>query len=336
MLRSPRLTVLLLALAGSPALVACGGGGGDDSTKKLLKDTFANSDKVRSGRLDVTLSVKTDGLRGLKQPIRATFGGPFQKPAPKSVPRFRFELGVSAGGRPFTAGTTSTGDRVFVSLQGSDYELPAAQAKTFRDSFSQVQGLAQLPSGNAPWLVDAKDEGDADVAGTATTHVSAGVDVRGLLDRLARNAKNRTARLTDAQKQSVVDAIKHPRFDVYTGKADKILRRLRIAFRIEVPADTRAQAGGLKAADVVLDYAIADLNRPQRIVAPTRLRPVSELTTRIQALSAVLQQALGGLGGGGASPGGGASAGQAQRYNECVQAAGTDQTKAQQCAKLLK
>jgi hypothetical protein len=331
MLRSPRLTVLLLALAGSPALVACGGSSGDDGTTKLLKDTFANADKVRSGRLDVTLSVRTDGLPGLKKPIRATFGGPFEKPAPKSVPRFAFDLGLSAGGRPFTAGTTSTGGKVYFSIQGSDYELPAAQAKVFRDSFSQVQGIAQPPSGDAPWLTDPKDEGDADVAGAPTTHVSAGVDVRGLLDRLGRNAKNRTARLTDAQKQAVVNAIKHPRFDVYTGKQDKVLRRVRIAFRLEVPADSRAQAGGLKAADVVLDYAIADLNRPQRIVAPTNLQPVSELATRIQALSAVIQQVLGG----GAS-GGGASSTEAQRYNDCVQTAGADQAKAQQCAKLLK
>jgi hypothetical protein len=336
MLRSPRLTVLVVVLAGTSGPLGCGGGGGDEGTKKLLTDTFANSDKVRSGRLDVSLNVKTEGLRGLTEPIRATFGGPFEKPAPTSVPKFKFDLGVSAGGRPFTAGTTSTGDRVFLALQGSNYELPAAQAKTFRDSFSQVQGIAQPPSGDAPWLVDPKDEGDADVAGTPTTHISAGVDVRGLLDRLGRNTKNRTARLTDAQKRAVVNAIKRPRFDVYTGKKDKILRRLRVAFRIEVPEDSRAQAGGLRAADVVLDYSIADLNRPQRITAPTALRPVSELTTRVQALGAVIQQALGGLGGGSAAPGGGASAGQAQRYNECVRAAGADQAKAQKCADLLK
>ena len=146
----------------------------------------------------------------------------------------------------------------------------------------------------------------------------------------------RRARLTPAQKQRVVDAIRRPRLDIYTGKADKILRRLRIAVRIEVPADSRAQAGGLTAADVVLDFAIADLNRPQRISAPTDVRPVTELTARLQALSAVIQQALGGLGGGSPGRGGGASAGKAQSYNDCVQAAGADQAKARQCAELLK
>jgi hypothetical protein len=100
-----------------------------------------------------------------------------------------------------------------------------------------------------------------------------------------------------------------------------------------VPLDSRAQAGGLRAADVALDYAIVDLNRPQTIAAPAHTRPVSELATRLRALTSLVQGAFGGLGG--SAPGAGSSAAPAERYNRCVRDAANDVAKAQRCASLL-
>jgi hypothetical protein len=330
-----RLTALALVLAGTAALAACGGGSSDDGARQLLRDTFRNATTVRSGRVDVRLTVKTDGLPGLRRPIRVTFGGPFDRSAGASAPRFDFALGLSAGGRPLTAGATSTGHRVFFSLQGADYELPAAQAKAFRDSFSQVQGIAQskpTSTGDVPWLTAPRVEGSGDAAGTPTTRISADVDVRRLLDGLTRRPSGRSA-LSVAQRDQVVRAIERPRFVIDTGKRDKVLRRVRVAFRLVVPLDSRAQAGGLRAADVALDYAIVDLNQPQTITAPAHTRPASELATRLRALTSLVQGAFGGLGS--SAPSARPGAAPAERYNRCVRDAGNDVAKAQQCASLL-
>src|SRR4051812_9303235 len=147
-----RLPCVLLALLAALTLAACGGD--SKSARKLVKETFGNAQKVKSGKVDVKLDLDVQGVPGLDKPVTVAFGGPFERPE-KGAPRYDFDVTASAQGRTFTAGATSTGQAGFVSVQNTDYALPAAQYKRLNDSYKQVSGITQPKAsgnGDLPWL----------------------------------------------------------------------------------------------------------------------------------------------------------------------------------------
>jgi hypothetical protein len=361
-LRPSFVAVLLALVAGALGLAACGGGD-DDDAKKVISETFSGDKKVTSGKVDLRLSFKAEGSSQLgDQPITLKLSGPFQSQGPKQLPQFDFDLSLGLGaGRNFTAGAVSTGDQGFLKFQNQTYAVPEDVFAQFKQGFErsqqQQQGSKENPTfaslGVNPsnWLVDPKDEGDADVAGTATNHVSAGVDVNKLLDDVNKilsragqlgvsQAQRLPQQLTPQQRKSVEDAIEDATIDVYSGKEDKTLRRLTVELRFKVPENRRQQASGLSGGDVTFDLVLADLNQSQTISAPANPKPFSDLTQ-------ALRQTLGGLGGvggaGGASGSGGSTGGtgttggdtRAQEYAKCIAEAGGDIAKAQQCQALL-
>ncbi len=78
-----------------------------------------------------------------------------------------------------------------------------------------------------------------------------------------------------------------------------------------------------------LDLTIAGLNERQAIGAPAAARPIGDLTAALQQVLAQAQA----HGGGTAGPG--SSSSTQPKYDACVQAAGSDIAKAQECASLL-
>jgi hypothetical protein len=351
-----RLPCVLLALLAALSLAACGGGD-TKSGRKLVKETFGNAQKVKSGNLDVKLDVNAEGVKGLDKPVTVTFGGPFERPD-TGAPHYAFDLTASAQGQSFVAGAVSTGKQGFVSVQKTNYVLPPAQYKRLNDSYKSVSGITQpkaTGNGDLPWLEKPKNKGDETVAGAETIHVSAGVDVQRLLDDLEKRQGGQGQKLTDAEKKQVVDAVKNPRFDFWTGKDDKVLRRVLVTFRLDVPEAERSRFQGLSSVAVKLDNTLSDLNEPQTITAPPSARPVAELSAKVQKLLQQVQALTGaaGAGGTGGTPGtttpsttppsvpgssgsGGATSGQADKYTECLQSAGTDVAKLQKCQALLR
>jgi hypothetical protein len=343
----------LVALAAVP-LPGCGGGGGED-VEKVLGETFGGDKNVRSGRLDLTLTLETRGLPQLSRPVSVRLTGPFQSQGRRDIPRFDFDLSLNASGQSFRAGAVSTGTAGFLEFQGRPYAVPANVFASFRQGYQRSQGqrrgrdnpsFASLGVDPRDWLKDAEDEGEADVGGAKTTHVSAGVDVPRMLvdvNKILQRAgqlgvaQNRQlpSRLTPAQRKKVADAIEEARFDVYTGRDDRILRRMVVDVRFEVPARERAGLNGLEGGRVRFDLQIAGLNQPQRIRAPRAARPFAELTAQLRSVLG-----RGDAAGGGASPApapGGGTGGdaKAQRYLRCLQQAGGDIARAQRCRSLL-
>ncbi|MDX6650120.1 MAG: hypothetical protein QOJ97_2071 [Solirubrobacteraceae bacterium] len=354
----------LAALIGALGLAACGGGGSGANVDQVLKETFSGNKKVRSGKVELKLSIKAEGARNLGGPIELKLTGPLQSQGAKQLPKFDFDLSLAASGQTFKAGAVSTGDAGFLKFQGQAYTVPAQIFTQFKQGFeraqnqkngsAQNQSFASLGVNPKNWLKDPKDQGEADVGGAKTIHISAGVDVAKLLDdvnRILSRARGQLGgqgarlptQITPQQRQAVRDAVRDVSFDVYTGKDDKTLRRMTIKLKFKVPQKNQAKAQGLTGGEVAFDLTINDLNQPQTISPPANPKPFSELTT---ALRGVLG-GLGGLGGGGATgtgttttppATGGATGGDqsAQQYLQCLQQAGGDVAKAQKCAALLK
>jgi hypothetical protein len=56
-----------------------------------------------------------------------------------------------------------------------------------------------------------------------------------------------------------------------------------------VTGEVSAELGDLRSAHVVLTLTYADLNQPQRIVAPTVVKPYSQLSARLHSLVQTLE-----------------------------------------------
>jgi hypothetical protein len=349
------LTAALVALAGIAA--GCGGGGGSgEDIDKVLDQTFGRDKKVDSGKLDFNLQAKLEGIAQLSRPVTVKVGGPFEGLEERvkdtgRLPRSDFDVVADAGGQRIQAGFTSTGDKLYVGFQGRDYVVPDAQFERFKRQLQRAQAQADKSEqrdlstfGIDPrdWLKDAKDEGTEDVGGVSTIHISAGVNVEKLLDDFDRlldradqlglspqQQQQLPQRIPPAVRKQIVESVKDAKLDVFTGKDDKVLRKLQLDLRFEVPENLQRQAQGLKKGDIELSYQINELNQPQTITPPKSPRPLSELQRQFGS------SGFGALGGAGSSGGGQASSGQSRRYLKCVERAHGDQ-ELQRCANLLR
>jgi hypothetical protein len=338
-----RLLLVLLLLLPAGLLTACGGEDRPSTPQGVLQDTFGEDHPIRSGDLRLGLDLDLQGVQGLEGPVRVALRGPFQTTGERSLPKFAFTLDLGAGGQTLRAGAISTGDRGFVTFQGQAFELPAENLEQLKRGYAQSQSQRGSTGPQGPsfgslgirpltWLTDPKDAGTEDVGGTATRHVTAGVDVPRLLTDVSRlldraeglqieGAGEVPGGLTAAQRRQITDAVRRARLDVWSGKDDGTLRRLRLVVDLD----------GKPSGRIALDVTIAGLNSDQDVQAPEGARPLSELT------GAAGLPGLGGdaAGSGGATGAAGAAAQAPQAYLDCVGRAGQDVARLQDCARFL-
>ena len=333
-------------------LSSCGGGDDQESVEDLLDRAF--SGEIRSADLKLDAEIELKGL--LKDPIKIEAEGPFRTNDGK-LPSADIELrvGSGGGGQTITSGVLTTGDRVFLKFQDVYYEQPPAQVRETNRSLRKNGGRNAKPLGELgldprSWLAEAKDEGDAEVGGVDTNHVSGTLDVTRLMRNLnkfvSRSAgalgagDQQPPRLTGADIRGLSEAVKDPSFDVYVGKQDDLIRRVSGRIEFNIPEDDQAGLGGLKSGSIVFSVELRDVNGDQEIEAPTHSRPLSKLTDSLGG-------AIDALGAGGAtSPepgpeeggedGGTSDADQFRQYANCLDKARPEDTEElQRCAELL-
>jgi hypothetical protein len=349
MARSYRAPLLLCVAFLAAALAACGSGSSKDAEETLNK---AFSTPIKSARVDLEVTIKLDGIKQLKDPVKLSVQGPYESGGKQTIPKADWDIAASAAGQNFSAGFISTGQNAWVQFQGQSYEVGSAAVAQLNQQIaqagknSQKKGLSQFGIDPRDWLENAKSEGTDSVGGVETEHVSATLNVGKLLDDLNRVVKQaggsvsstRPSQLTDAQKKQIQDVVENPTFDVYAGKDDNVIRRLSADIAFKVPSDKQAQVGGLKSGTVSFSIDFADVGQPQSITPPANAKPLSELTAQLGGLSGL----LGGAGGGTAGSSSGSSSGSPsaaalQRYSACLQKADpTKPAELQKCAEFVK
>jgi len=344
---------LLVPLFAALALASCGGGDDKEDVQEILDRAFSSS--IESADLKVDASIQLKGSPGLDKPVRITAAGPFRTNEDK-LPSVDIELkvGTDGGGQTITTGFLSTGDRAFVKFQDVYYEQPASQVAKANRSLSENKGkrgsLRSLGLDPRSWLGEAKDEGEEEIGGVTTRHVSGTLDVEAVMRNLNRFVRRSGAALGDATGQAppaplsaedirkVAEVIRDPTFQVYVGEDDDIIRRVAGKIDFDVPEESRQDLGGIEAGAIEFQVQFDDVNGDQEIEAPTRARPLSALTES--------------LGGGGTLPGlGGGDSGSTtpsvpdnatpeaddfEKYKDCLDKARPEDTEAlQRCADLL-
>jgi hypothetical protein len=331
--------LVLVLLAGLLVLSACGSdSSNDESVDSLLRETFASDKTVDSGRLNVQLDADVKGVETFQGPIRLSLRGPFESSGDDELPQFDFTLGITTGGRSISAGGVSTGDKGYLRFNDQAYAVSDEDFEQFKKGYAEAQKQAKSEEGDTPtlgalgidprkWLTNPQKVGDGeDVGGAEVHHITAGVDVPRLLDdvnRVLARASDATGgnedvpqSLTEDQQRQIEEAVESAKVDVYTGKDDQTLRKLDINVVLRKTAEI--DGGTLR-----FTLQIDDLNEDQSIEAPEGARPIEELTG-----SGAPQ---GGDGGGQAAPMPGGN----DEYSQCLQEAGSDIAKLQECRELL-
>lgn len=356
-----RPLVVLVVLACVPALVACGDdkGGSSASAEAILKDTFGQNKDVKSGRLDVKLRIDTQNVPSITQPVSIGLSGPFASTGAASLPKFDLRADLDVNGQRLSGGAVSTGEQGFLLFQGQAYEMGKELYDQFRKGYadqakcnkSKGSGVSLSSLGVDPqrWLTGVKKVGSQDVGGVQATHLTAGVEMPALLDDVNRvlgrtdlksdpcagpGQPDKTApqQLSSTERKKILDTVKSARVDLWSGDDDRILRRMNVVVKL---------SDGRQSGDLSFDVAIGAINAQQSIDAPKDAKPLSALTGQLGGQIPGLSGATGSSGAsgsGGASASGsgsGSSGGTSSQYLDCVNGAGQDVAKLQQCADLI-
>jgi hypothetical protein len=347
-LRPVRRIAFVLLLLGALGLSSCGGGGDDkESVESLLDRAF--STPIHSADLKLQAKIELNGL--LSDPLQIQAEGPFRTNKDK-LPSANIDLEVGTGtGQTISSGVLTTGDRVFVKFQDVYYEQPAAQvaktnARIAARGKKSGQSLSELGLDPRSWIAEAKDKGDATVAGAETRHVSGTLDVtrlmRNINEFVSRSASalgsggQAVPKLTAADIAELAQAVKDPSFDVYVAKQDGTIRRVSGRIEFDVPDADRQGLGGLTGGTITFSIELRNVNGHQKIEAPATSRPLEQLTK-------TLGSTIGALGGGATSSAPSNSAGgdgsgdsDFDRYAKCLDKAKSNDTEQlQRCADLL-
>jgi hypothetical protein len=372
-------TVAAAVAVASLLMIGCGGG--TQNVASLLKQTFGPHPPVHSYKLDLAIGIDVHGVKSLSKPLALRLVGPYVNSAPRQLPRFNLDVAVNGGGQTFAATATTTADKAFITIAGTPYLLPDQLFQQFKSGYSQAS--AQTPKqssssfsalGLSPsnWLLNPRRLADAPVGDAETIHIAANVDVPRLLQDVSKllgratqlgiSVPNAPRSITPQQQQAIAQAVKTASVDIYTGRDDRVLRRLSVAVSLAVPAQSRRLVGGLQSGTISVDYSRTQIDKITTISTPANAHPLSEL---LNAAGAGRSGALNGLAGaatagsvaglapvggtqtggagaaqsGAAAPTGGASqaAGSAapRAYLGCLSAAKGDIARIQACAPLL-
>jgi hypothetical protein len=336
------------------AVSACAGTGNGSSgnsasgsvstAQSLLRQSLQGEHRITSGVLSLRATVTPHGSTAASTPITVSFGGPFQNLGSGRGTESDFTVAVAAAGQRLSLALRTTATAGYMRLDGSWFRLPAKQFAQLRKSLagSGGSGPAALPGLSVSplrWLRDPQLLGNATVDGTQTTEVRARIDIGALATELgtllAKEATNPALRtsglptkLTANERRQLVSELRAPTVELFIGSADHTLRRAALDLNLKVPAKTASKLPGVSSVGVAVTVDYAELNRPQTITTPTRVKPYSQLGQQLSGLEQSLEGSAEGTTSGSAS-------GQHGSYDECLQQAGSNLTELQKCASLI-
>src|SRR3954451_17038179 len=261
------LAVSILSLALVAGCGDSGGGGSSEDARALIDKAFKAS--IPSADMTLNIQAKVNGVAQLSQPISLKVAGPYQSNGKGKLPSFNWQVSVSGGGQAFSGGIISTGDNTFVNFQGTNYEVGKEQVAQANQQLGQrtdgSKSLKDFGIDPQAWVQDPKDEGDEDVNGVSTTHVSAGVDVARMRSDFNKTIQqaggamgaNAPSQLTPDQISQVSQVVKDPKFDLYVGKDDSKIRRIAVSVGFEFPSEARSQFQGAEVGTISfsIDFA---------------------------------------------------------------------------------
>jgi hypothetical protein len=252
--------VLLLASA-------CGGG---ESAPEALSKTSANLGKIRSGDLSVELLFSAKGGEragfSLEGPFAFRQGG---------LPEAELDYTQIAGGRTATQTFIMTGGKAYVRIHGTTFELPEATAARIRGAVGVAGGLGVIDLSR--WVEDPKLSDGGEVGGADTDRINAKLNVPATVSGLVALASQfggttPLPALSGASAEQIERAVDKATVDVWTGKDDRLLRKLEISLAFS-PSAASEDVQGLVEAAMHFTLGISNPNEKVTVETPTGVQP---------------------------------------------------------------
>jgi hypothetical protein len=266
---------LLAFLLAALALASCGGGG-EESATDILSETADNLGEIRSG--DLSLELLFSAKEGERQGFRLE--GPFSLEGGELL-EAELDYVQIAGAEEAQVKFISTGGKAFVEVDGTAYELPPELVAEIKEATADLEtdGLGErIELGN--WIENPKRAEGGTVGGADTDRIAADLSlvnvVNGLMEIAAGFRGTESPPKVEGQSADQLRrAVDAARIDVFTGKKDRLLRRLVISieFSPEAPEDVKSIFG----VAVDFDFAISDPNKDVSVSPPENVRPYSDL-----------------------------------------------------------
>lgn len=254
------MTRRLLILAGAALLAGCASGG---SAGPVLQQTATKLDTIESGVLSVSVRMEPKDGEELGYDIR----GPIRLAKDGELPAADVEYTQVANGESDTVRLVLAEDGSgWVERAGRRIDLSEKQLAELRESGSLLgeNGLETLSF--EQWIVDPELSDGPD----GTDKVTADLDVATAMAGLSAlsGVLGQDVRLTAAQRTQVADAVDESSFELLTGKDDRLLRKLALAFTLgaDVPEDLREAIGDdAVGAGFSFELELDDVNEPVEI-----------------------------------------------------------------------
>jgi hypothetical protein len=263
-----KLVVLSLA-ALALALGGCGGGG-SNSAEEALAETAENLGEVTSGDLSFRVAASSD-----ENEIGFELDGPFDLGDKSGLPVAEIEYTQIAGSETATATFISTGEEAFVRIDDQTYRLPEDQVAEFGGGGAQGAGLGELRIDG--WLENPELSDGGDVDGDETDKIVADLNpvaaANDLLALVGALQGDEPVQLEGRSAEQLENAVESSRIEVFTGKDDRILRRLVIEADFAATVPRELQDLTLPEAHFELVLELTKPNEDVEVEAPSDAQP---------------------------------------------------------------
>jgi len=206
----------------------------------------------------------TFGMGSKKNTVRTN--GAFESAGPKEMPKAEVQVNAEVPGYNGRAGFVTTGKRAWFTRGNVGYAVPQAAwskiVKARADGTPPTTKAPKLDVNPSGWLKNVKSEGNEQMDGVQVTHVSADVNSAAAIAEVFKSLDTAGRIPADAEKR-VAKVVDNGHIEAWVGD-DKILRR--------VSFEMSGNGNGNRRVDVNLDLRLSQVNKPQDIAAPAKVK----------------------------------------------------------------
>jgi hypothetical protein len=256
------------------------------SAEEVLADTAANLGRIHSGVLGMRMMAESTGQ--LAGEMGFELEGPFALPVgDESLPVAEFRYTQIAGPESAEATFLSTGEQAFVEIEGQAYEL---QADALAEEPAAAPAAAAAGLGTLrlnEWIREPELSDGGEVGGTDTWRVTADLNAGAAIPDLMElsgslGSTGFLAAFEGAGSEQLEQAVESSTIEIYTGKDDRLLRRLVMDIRLglsHLEAELGDAVTGLADMHLRFEVEVSDIGRQVSVEAPVDALPISELPT---------------------------------------------------------
>jgi hypothetical protein len=257
----------------------------DVNAQARLESAFSRPISSSVTEIDFRLSV--DGVRQLSEPVSFSAEGPYVSGNGERIPSVDWDFDADLAGYGLDGEVVSTGENVFLSLFGDNYQVGEeavgaanAQIQAATAAAGGVpEPLADVGIQPLDWFGKATYEGDDDVAGVDTAHVTA--PLRG--GQVTEDLSALSSRVGIAEGAVFRDGT----IEAWIGIDDELIRELTVVGDFTVAPARREALRGATGGNLGLDIVQADVGEQQKITIPEGggFRPIGRLIESINDLA---------------------------------------------------